>query len=109
MLQTGMTMNEALPFHAPLEKLADFCRQYQVRELALFGSTLRQEHRPDSDVDLLVSFEPAARITFLTLARMQRELEALLERKVDLVPKEGLKPGIRDHVLATARVLYAAA
>jgi len=79
-----------------------------VRELALFGSTLRQDHRPDSDVDLLVSFEPSARVTFLTLARMQRELEALLGRKVDLVPKDGLKPGIRDHILATARVLYAA-
>jgi len=101
-------MNEAFPFHAPLEKLADFCHRYQVCELALFGSTLRQEHRSDSDVDLLVSFEPAARVTFLTLARMQRELEALLWHKVDLVPKDGLKPGIRDHVLATARVLYAA-
>ena len=99
-------MNEALPM--PLEKLADFCRRYQVRELALFGSMLRQDHRPDSDVDLLVSFQPAARVTFLTLARMQRELEALLGRKVDLVPKDGLKPVIRDHVLATARVLYAA-
>lgn len=54
-------MNEALPVHMPLEKLADFCRQYQVRALALFGSTLRQDHRPDSDIDLLVSFEPAAR------------------------------------------------
>ena len=99
-------MNEALPM--PLEKLADFCRRYQVCELALFGSTLRQDYRPDSDVDLLVSFEPAARVTFLTLARMQRELEALLGRNVDLVPKDGLKPGIRDHILATARVLYAA-
>ena len=59
-------------------------------------------------MDLLVSFQPAARVTFTTLARMQRELEALLGRKVDLVPKDGLKPVIRDHVLATARVLYAA-
>jgi predicted nucleotidyltransferase len=101
-------MNETLPLHIPLEKLADFCCRYQVRELALFGSTLRQGYRPDSDIDLLVSFEPAARVTFLTLARMQRELEALLGRNVDLVPKDGLKPVIRDHVLATARVLYAA-
>jgi predicted nucleotidyltransferase len=101
-------MNEAFPFHTPLEKLADFCRRYQVCELALFGSTLHQKHHPDSDVDLLVSFEPAARVTFLTLARMQREFEALLRRKVDLVPKDGLKPGIRNHVLVTARVLYAA-
>jgi predicted nucleotidyltransferase len=107
-LQTGMTMNDAVPLHIPLEELAGFCRRYQVRELALFGSMLRQDHRPESDVDLLVSFQPVARVTFLTLARMQRELEALLGRKVDLVPKDGLKPVIRDHVLATARVLYAA-
>jgi uncharacterized protein len=101
-------MNDAVPLPIPFEALADFCRHYQVRELALFGSMLRQDHRPDSDVDLLVSFAPAAHITFLTLARMQRELEALLGRKVDLVPKDGLKPIIREHILATARVLYAA-
>ncbi len=101
-------MNDAAPLRIPFEELTNFCRRYQVRELALFGSMLRQDYRSDSDVDLLVSFEPAARVTFLTLARMQRELEALLGRRVDLVPKDGLKPVIRDHVLATARVLYAA-
>src|SRR3990172_2447420 len=102
-----MIMNDAAPLRIPFEELTNFCRRYQVRELALFGSMLRQDYRSDSDVDLLVSFEPAARVTFLTLARMQRELEALLGRTVDLVPKDGLKPVIRDHVLATARVLYA--
>jgi predicted nucleotidyltransferase len=107
-VRTETMMNEAVPLYIPCDELADFCRRYQVRELALFGSTLRQEHRPDSDVDLLVSFAPAARVTFLTLARMQRDLEALLGCKVDLVPKDGLKPTIRDHILATARVLYAA-
>jgi predicted nucleotidyltransferase len=101
-------MNDTVPLPIPFEELAHFCRRYQVQELALFGSMLRQDYRPDSDVDLLVSFQPAARVTFLTLARMQRELEALLGHKVDLVPKDGLKPVIRDHVLATARVLYAA-
>jgi predicted nucleotidyltransferase len=97
-----------MPLHIPFEELACFCRHYQVRELALFGSRLGQYHRPERDVDLLVSFQEGARVTFLTLARMQRELEALLECKVDLVPKDGLKPVIRDHVLATARELYAA-
>jgi len=92
----------------PAEELASLCRRYLVRELALFGSMLSQEHRLASDMDLLVSFQPSARVTFATLARMQRELEALLGRKVDLVPKDGLKPVIRDRVLATARVLYAA-
>ena len=101
-------MNEETPLHIPIEELASVCRRYQVRELAVFGSVQRPDHCPESDVDMLVSFQPAARITFTILARMQRELEALLRRKVDLVPKEGLKPVIRDHVLATARVLYAA-
>ena len=101
-------MNDATPLRIPFEELTNFCRRYQVRELALFGSMSREDYRSDSDVDLLVSFEPAARVTFLTLARMQRELEALLGRTVDLVPKDGLKPVVRDHVLATARMLYAA-
>ena len=101
-------MNDAVPLRIPCEELTSFCRRYQVRELAIFGSMLRQDHRPDSDVDLLVSFEPAARVTFLTLAKMQHELEALFGRKVDVVLKDGLKPVIRDHILATARVLYAA-
>lgn len=98
----------AVSLPIPSAELAALCRQYQVRELALFGSMLHPDHRPESDVDLLVSFIPEARVTFFTLARMQRELEALLGRKVDLVPKDGLKPVIRDHILATAQVLYAA-
>ncbi len=101
-------MNEALPLRIPFEELADFCHRYKVRELAIFGSALRLDCRPDSDVDLLVSFDPAARVTFMTLAKMQRELEPYFGRKVDLVPKDGLKPAIRDQILSTARVLYAA-
>lgn len=101
-------MDNAMPLHISSEALTDFCRRYKVRELALFGSMLGTNYGPDSDIDLLVSFEPAARVTFLTLAKMQRELEALLGRPVDLIPKDGLKPIIRNQVLATARVLYAA-
>ena len=101
-------MIDAAPLRIPSEELTNFCRRYQVRELALFGSMLGPDFDSDSDVDLLVSFEPAARITFLTLARMQRELEAIMGRPVDLVPRDGLKPIIRTQVLATARVLYAA-
>src|SRR6185295_12390258 len=92
----------------PVERLAEFCQRHQVQELALFGSALTGNFREDSDVDLLVSFRPGARIGFLTLAKIRRELEEMLGRKVDLVPKGGLKPAIRDSVLATARVLYAA-
>lgn len=101
-------MNDAAPLHISSEELTDFCRRYKVRELALFGSTLGTNYGPSSDIDLLVSFEPAARVTFLTLAKMQHELEALPGRPVDLIPKDGLKQVIRNQVLATARVLYAA-
>jgi hypothetical protein len=91
----------------PQAKITDFCRRYQVRSLALFGSVLRADFRPDSDVDVLVEFEPAARIGFLALGRMQRELTALFERPVDLVPKDGLKPVIRRDVLANTEIIHA--
>jgi len=91
----------------PQAKIADFCHRNQVKSLALFGSVLRADFRPDSDVDMLVEFEPGARIGFLALGRMQRELAALLERPVDLVPKDGLKPVIRRDVLASTEVIYA--
>ena len=96
------------PFDTPSEKLTEFCKRNCVQELALFGSALTPGFNEESDIDLLVTFEPGARIGFLTLTRMQRELEELLGRKVDLIPKGGLKPVIRDFVLASARVLYAA-
>ena len=91
----------------PQEQLADFCRRYQVRELALFGSVLRNDFRPDSDVDVLIEFEPEAQVTLLTLSGMQIELTKLLQRSVDLVLLEGLKPVIREAVLSSAETIYA--
>jgi len=96
------------PINIPTQKLADLCRQYQIRRLALFGSVLRDDFQPDSDVDVLVEFAPEAHIGFMALGRIQRELSALLQRPVDLVPQEGLKPVIRAAVLDSAEVLYAA-
>ncbi|MEW5871068.1 MAG: nucleotidyltransferase family protein [Chloroflexota bacterium] len=92
----------------PKESLQKFCQHYQVRRLALFGSILRDDFRSDSDVDILVVFDPSARVTFLTLGRMKRELSALFNRNVDLVPQEGLKPAIREAVIASAEEVYAA-
>ena len=92
----------------PREELNDFCHRYQVKRLALFGSVLRKDFRPDSDVDVLVLFKPEARIGLLTLSRMQRELSALLNRRVDLVLMDGIKPVIRKSVLAGAEEVYAA-
>ena len=92
----------------PIEQIAAICRQYHVRELSVFGSALTDRFGPASDLDFLVVFEPDAEIGFLALARMQRELSELARRPVDLVPKTGLKPTIRDSVVADARVIYAA-
>jgi len=86
--------------------LEALCRRYKVRELSIFGSAIRADFRADSDIDLLVQFDPSARIGFLALAALQRELSDLLGRKVDLVPKDGLKPLIRDSVVSGAKVLY---
>ena len=94
--------------HLPTDKITDFCKRNHVQELALFGSALTERFGGESDIDLLITFQPGTRVGFLALARAQHELEDLLGRKVDLVPKGGLKPAIRDSVLASARVLYAA-
>ena len=91
----------------PIESINILCQHYQVRELALFGSALRDNFDSDSDLDFLVEFEPEAQVGFMKLARMQREFSAILNRKVDLVPKGGLKPKIRQAILSSAQVLYA--
>jgi predicted nucleotidyltransferase len=90
-----------------LKAIKDVCKRFRVKELSLFGSALREDFRTDSDIDLLVEFEPEAQIGFMTLSRMQRELSAILNRPVDLVPKGGLKPKIREIVISSAKVLYA--
>lgn len=92
----------------PERKIKQFCLRYQVQRLALFGSVLRDDFRPDSDIDVLVVFDPSARITFMTLGRMKRELSGIFKRPVDLVPQEGLKPAIREAVLSNAQEVYAA-
>ncbi len=92
----------------PAEQIRDLCRRNQIRQLLLFGSVLRDDFRPESDVDVLVEFEPGAQIGLFEFMRIQEELAALLQRPVDLVSKDGLKPVIRNSVLASAQVVYAA-
>lgn len=101
-------METSVKMNLHTDAIEQICRSYHVRELAVFGSVLREDFRGDSDVDLLVEFERDAPIGFLALAAMMRELTEVLGRPVDLVTKGGLKPAIRDHVLAEAQVLYAA-
>lgn len=91
------------------EQVADFCRRHGVQELALFGSVLREDFGPQSDVDLLVTFTPDARVSLFDLVDMAEDLSRLLGRRVDLVLKSGLKPRIRRSVLESSEVIYAAA
>ena len=91
----------------PKTEINEFCHRNQVKSLALFGSVLRADFRPDSDVDILVEFQPEAQVGFMAMSRMQRELTELLQRPVDLVPKDGLKLLIRDTILANTEVVYA--
>jgi predicted nucleotidyltransferase len=90
-------------------RIAEFCRLWNITELALFGSALRDDFRPDSDVDVLVTFAPEAPWTLWDLSRMRIELEAIFGRRVDLVEKKALRnPLRRQAILAHQRVLYAA-
>ena len=96
-----------IPFNR--ERIADFCRRWRVTELALFGSVLRDDFRPQSDVDILVSFEPGAPWTLWDLSTMRQELEQIFGRKVDLVEKKGLRnPFRRQAVLSSQHLIYAA-
>jgi predicted nucleotidyltransferase len=109
--------NEVEPMNLPLEfgmmhvddaSLVDVCRRYNVKELSLFGSVARGETRPESDVDIMVEFEPGARVGLVRFESLAEELEALAGRRVDLVTRRGLKPWVRPAVLKDARVIYAA-
>lgn len=91
------------------EEIASFCRRNQIKELALFGSVLRSDVRPDSDVDVLVDFEPNAGHSLFDFVRMQEELGHLFGRKIDLVEKSGLhNPFRRYEILRTRQVIFAA-
>jgi predicted nucleotidyltransferase len=90
------------------EQIASFCRQRHIQRLAIFGSALRPDFRPDSDIDLLVEFEPDHVPGLLGIARMERELSALVGgRKVDLRTPEDLSRYFRQEVLEEAEVQYA--
>jgi predicted nucleotidyltransferase len=89
----------------PKEKIAEICQQYHIRKLSLFGSVLRDDFRPDSDVDILVEFEPD-HTPGLAFIDIQDELSQILGRKVDLNTPEDLSHYFRDRVLAEAEVHY---
>lgn len=93
----------------PKQKIAEFCRRQHIRKLAVFGSALREDFRPRSDVDVLVEFEPQHTPGLIGLAGMEIELSALLGgRKVDMNTPLCLSPFFRDEVLAEAQPVYVA-
>lgn len=92
----------------PPAKIEDFCRKHGVKRLALFGSILRDDFRPDSDIDILVEFLPGVRYSLLDLGGMWVELCELFGREVDLKTPKELSHYFRDEVVRTSRTLYAA-
>jgi predicted nucleotidyltransferase len=103
----------SLPFAWPSKDVEEFCRRWKIVEMSLFGSALRADFRPDSDIDLLVRFAPDARWSLFDHARMERELIALLGREVDLLSRSAVERSPnwirREEILGTAMPLYAAA
>jgi len=100
-------MAQKLAIEIPQDDLSEFCRRWHIRKLSLFGSILRNQLRPDSDVDVLVEFQPERRIGLIQMARIERELSALLGRKADLRTPADLSRYFRDDVLREAQVQYA--
>lgn len=91
----------------PNERIAEFCAQHRIRRLSLFGSVLRPDFRPESDIDVLVEFEPGATVGFFGLARLERELSALLDgRRVDLRTPQDLSRYFRNSVVDQAYVIH---
>ncbi len=93
----------------PSEKIAEFCKKNHIRKLSLFGSALREDFRFDSDVDVLVEFEPDTIVGMIRLGGLEIELGEILGRKVDLNTPGFLSKYYRDKVLAEAVVHYDAA
>ncbi|MFE4108358.1 nucleotidyltransferase family protein [Almyronema epifaneia] len=104
----------------PMEKIAEFCHKWQVTEFALFGSVLRDDFRPDSDIDVMVQFHPDAHPTFRTLDQMEAELKTIFGgaslgdspyRDIDLITRQGIETSrnyLRRHeILSSAQVIHA--
>jgi predicted nucleotidyltransferase len=95
-----------LQISVPQDQIAAFCRRHRIRKLSFFGSVLRDDFTPASDIDVLVEFEAGARVGLITLAGMEIELSRILGRKPELHTVKGLNPHFRDDVLKHAEVQY---
>lgn len=109
LLTATIPVMDGLRLPIDTDAIANLARRWGIRELALFGSVLRDDFRGDSDVDVLVQFVPEAQHSLLDLAELKQSLEELFDRPVDLVEKGSLRnPFRRNHILQTAKVVYAA-
>ena len=103
---------DKLKIKVPRTKIAEFCKRWNVSEFAIFGSALSADFRPDSDVDVLVSFAPQAHITLFDMVHMQDELKSIFGREVDLVSKRGVEASRnylrRKNILDSAQVIHVA-
>lgn len=90
----------------PYDEIAAFCERHHIRRLSLFGSVLRDDFRPDSDVDVLVEFDKKSHVTYLDMAQMEIELSELLGGKIDLREPEELSRYFRQRVIDGSRLIY---
>lgn len=95
-----------------MDQIVEFCRRWKITEFALFGSVLRDDFRPDSDVDVLVTFDPAARLSLFDLVDMEEQLKAIFGRNVDLVERKAVERSAnyirRRHILNSTVTIYSA-
>lgn len=102
-------MSSELPIDVPMERITAFCEKWKVRELAVFGSVLREDFGPDSDVDVLITLEDDAPWSMFEWVDMIEELKGIFGRDVDLVEKTAIRnPFRKRNILQSHRVLYAA-
>lgn len=100
-------MKNKIPIQVPKDKIRIFCKKYHVKKLSFFGSMLRNDFSADSDLDVLIEFQPNQKIGYLDMARMEEELSAIMNKKVDLRTPAELSRYFRQEVLENAEVQYA--
>ena len=103
-------MRQEIKFQLPQPALAEFCQRWKIKELYFFGSVLREDFRPDSDIDVMVTFSADATWGLLEFVRMKRELKTVLGREVDLITKKSIEQSHnwirRQEILETAQPVY---
>lgn len=101
-----MSRKDQISIEIPFRNIREICRRYQVRQMALFGSVVRDDFSQYSDIDILVEFLPEAELGYSSFYVLQQELCDLFKRPVDLVPKTGLKPIVKKRIENTLWVIY---